>query len=153
MLPDKARRMVRHAISTGLLRRPDICEMCGGSPGQARDGRPMIHGHHYLGYDNPLSVQWLCVPCHRSVTPLPPPEKMWVVANKHLLRGEGNHNAKLSEQDVRAIIEQLSKGVLGKTLAREYGVSPKNISEIKLGTAWKHLDEFRALITGAHHAD
>lgn len=25
-----------------------------------------VQAHHYLGYDSPLEVKWLCPPCHRT---------------------------------------------------------------------------------------
>lgn len=54
----KARNMVSNAIRDGRLIRPSRCEHCGS------DQR--LHGHHY-DYDKPLSVIWLCVPCHKQV--------------------------------------------------------------------------------------
>jgi hypothetical protein len=57
--PDKrkAGRLVRHALSIGFLIKPTKCEGCG------VEGKK-LDGHHYAGYENPLTVKWLCRPCH-----------------------------------------------------------------------------------------
>ena len=54
----KARRALRQAIVSGKIHKPEGCERCGVL------GR--IEGHHFMGYDKPLDVQWLCAPCHRK---------------------------------------------------------------------------------------
>jgi len=60
--PEKAaaHRMVRSAVKSGFLCRPDVCQECG-------DGG-VIHGHHE-DYSKPLDVDWLCVPCHHKRHP------------------------------------------------------------------------------------
>lgn len=58
---DKARRSYRYAIETGVLVRPDTCEMCGEKPKVGK-----IQGHHE-DYSKPLEVKWLCVRCHGFV--------------------------------------------------------------------------------------
>lgn len=52
-----AHRIVDNALKTGLLARPDACQECGRSR--------RVYGHHHLGYEHPLKVQWLCMSCHR----------------------------------------------------------------------------------------
>lgn len=54
----KARTMVSNALRSGKLEKPDRCQNCG-------DKSP-LHGHH-PDYSKPLSVVWLCVPCHRQI--------------------------------------------------------------------------------------
>ena len=50
-----AHTAVGNAVRDGKLLRPKLCETCG----QERD----LQGHHH-DYAKPLSVHWLCVPCH-----------------------------------------------------------------------------------------
>jgi hypothetical protein len=53
--------------------------------------------------------------------------------------GSTNHNAKLTDKQVREIKTLLSlNATLGK-LAKVYGVHPKVIWKIKKGQAWKHI--------------
>lgn len=67
---ERGRRLVRDALKRGDIQRPNQCSKCGIDPGQARDGRSKIHGHHH-DYDKPLDVEWLCAKCHRTDTPHP----------------------------------------------------------------------------------
>lgn len=53
-----AQRVVAQAVLSGRLARPTWCEDC------SRACRP--HGHHD-DYSKPLSVRWLCGPCHRAI--------------------------------------------------------------------------------------
>lgn len=55
---ERARQAVSHAIRSGRLIRPTTCQDCGQS-------HPRIEGHHH-DYTEPLSVIWLCHPCHVS---------------------------------------------------------------------------------------
>jgi hypothetical protein len=57
--PEKqsARHAVFFAVRDGKLIRPTVCPRCGKSNVQ-------IDAHHYLGYDHPLDVIWLCHACH-----------------------------------------------------------------------------------------
>jgi hypothetical protein len=54
-----ARRILRLAISAGLVEKPEHCEGCGKKCPARR-----LHGHHHDGYERPLDVQWLCSVCH-----------------------------------------------------------------------------------------
>lgn len=56
-LSARARYLVAYAVNTGKLVRPDSCERC-------NDTGRAIHAHH-ADYASPLTVEWLCVPCHR----------------------------------------------------------------------------------------
>lgn len=54
----KARQKLSNAIRSKKVVRGVRCEHCGvDAP---------LHGHHH-DYDKPLSVIWLCVPCHRQI--------------------------------------------------------------------------------------
>ena len=52
----RAQRAVAYAIETGRLIRPAVCECCGSVT-------PVEAAHE--DYDEPLSIRWLCIPCHR----------------------------------------------------------------------------------------
>lgn len=55
----KARSVISNAVRTGKILKPRVCDWCGGSEGR-------IEAHHWLGYDKPLDVIWLCRPCHEG---------------------------------------------------------------------------------------
>lgn len=129
----KSYRAVRTAISSGLLKRPSVCELCGNKPKPAIDGRSTIHAHHD-DYSKPLSVKWLCVKCHREETPIPPVERNGGVISPCL--GEANGYSKLTSRDVLAIrASQLTSRELGKI----YGVDRTTISRAKRGHYWGHI--------------
>lgn len=48
-------------------------------------------------------------------------------------------NATLSPADVAIIKSKLARGTKGASLAREYGVRPQVISDIKVGRKWSHI--------------
>ena len=54
----KARCTLYRAVKNGRIDKPTICSEC------LCTGR--IEGHHYMGYDNPLTVVWLCPQCHHN---------------------------------------------------------------------------------------
>ncbi len=66
--PEKttAKRLLMAAIERGDVLRPDRCGRCQEFPRPRSDGRSGIHGHHFMGYDHPLRVMWLCVLCHST---------------------------------------------------------------------------------------
>lgn len=56
----KARDLVNKAVKSGKLLRSKSCSNCG------KIGE-RIEGHHHKGYENALSVLWLCVNCHKAL--------------------------------------------------------------------------------------
>jgi hypothetical protein len=56
-----AYRVVEEAIRAGVLVRPDVCHGCGCGNDEHR-----IEAHHH-DYSKPLTVLWLCTPCHRRL--------------------------------------------------------------------------------------
>ena len=66
-------------------------------------------------------------------------------ADKHrhgtALIGERNHLSKLTGQDVLDIKTMHSAGVTGRNIAKAFGVTPANISQILLGRTWRQERE------------
>lgn len=62
---------------------------------------------------------------------------------EHRQQGEHNDNAKLTEADVRAIIEELKKlpRRSQQSIAQQFGIGQAQVSRIMLRTQWKHLWE------------
>jgi hypothetical protein len=56
-------RLVDAAVAAGVITVPSYCSVCGQKMLELADGRSGLHAHHF-DYDNPLSVVWVCVPCH-----------------------------------------------------------------------------------------
>ena len=61
--------MVKTAIASGTLARPDACESCGRVP--KRSDRHGLDAHH-VTYSRPLDILWLCTSCHQRAHPRPP---------------------------------------------------------------------------------
>lgn len=61
---NRAYRVLRTAIESGAVVKPNSCGKCG-TAAKRQDGASAIQGHHD-DYSKPLSVKWLCPPCHRS---------------------------------------------------------------------------------------
>lgn len=59
---DRSQNTLEKAIKKGIVERKTHCEECGASP-VFRDGRSGVQAHH-PDYNEPLSVMWLCQPCH-----------------------------------------------------------------------------------------
>lgn len=122
----RAYRIVRTALKQGNLKRASFCARCGKPDVPASDGRSTIHAHHFNGYDNPLSVEWLCAKCHRDETPLP--ETMGAPNF-----GEKNGSSKLTAEQVE-IIRKSPDGC--RKLGRRFGINKMQIQRIRNGTAW-----------------
>jgi hypothetical protein len=54
----KAHQKIKYAVKIGKIQRPNECSCC--------HGKGKIEGHHYIGYDHPLDVIWLCSKCHKK---------------------------------------------------------------------------------------
>lgn len=63
----KARDKLNKLKAKGFIVAPSRCSSCGHRPRYGRDGRKLLHGHHYKGYSNPLKVAWLCIDCHAKM--------------------------------------------------------------------------------------
>jgi DNA invertase Pin-like site-specific DNA recombinase len=57
------------------------------------------------------------------------------------LRGAGNPNNRLAEDDVRAIRQRHAAGESQRSIARAYGLHPSSINRIFNGTAWAWLGD------------
>ncbi len=117
---------VRAARRKGLLVQAKRCDRCHYKPGLGTDGRSLLHAHH-ADYDKPLSVEWLCPPCHRKETRLP--------------LGERNGNAKLRRSLVKAAILLCREGFAIVDIATFYGMSRQGLSHAVGGRTWKRLAE------------
>lgn len=53
--------------------------------------------------------------------------------------GENHSSSKLTELQVKQILQKLENGIQQKIIAKEYGVCPTAISRIKIGKSWKHV--------------
>lgn len=65
-------------------------------------------------------------------------------AADRVAKGRGNHgsrngNAKLTEDDIRAIRVRRAAGERGIDLAAEYGISAQNVSNVVAGRTWGHV--------------
>lgn len=59
----RAKEIMNEAVAAGRINRLTSCEECGLSPAPKRNGASRIQAHH-SDYSAPLSVFWLCEPCH-----------------------------------------------------------------------------------------
>ena len=56
-----------------------------------------------------------------------------------LLKGEQNPQSKVTEAMVLAIRAAAAQGTSGRALARQFGISPSQVSNILLGRQWRHV--------------
>jgi hypothetical protein len=61
------------------------------------------------------------------------------VNRKRFAIGERHPHAKLTDDKVREIKKLLAGGVSGLSIAKQFSVSGRSISDIKLNRSWKHL--------------
>ncbi|HSV90916.1 MAG TPA: HNH endonuclease [Nitrospiraceae bacterium] len=54
--------------------------------------------------------------------------------------GEQHFRAILTERDIRRIRKQIARGIQSTLIAKEYGISPQTVADIKFGRSWSHLD-------------
>jgi hypothetical protein len=55
------------------------------------------------------------------------------------IHGESHHSAKLTRQDVEAILRDLAAGKSQQAIANVYGCNQMNVSKIKRGLIWKDV--------------
>lgn len=125
----RARAAVKRAIDTGRLVRPSSCSRCGAAERFGLDGRSLIHGHHYLGYDHPLDVEWLCIDCHFIDDPRP--------------QREENGRAKIGIEAAREIRRRHNPGWhrhrggnSARALAKEFGIDDRTVRRILKNEIW-----------------
>jgi len=105
-------------------------------------GRPLRSGEWAL---HTCDVPRCCNPRHLYVgTPLDNTRDMHARGRYQHQGAPGtrNHNARLSDEDVRAILDVLASNPPRGTqarLAREYGVNPSVIMRIRRGDIWRHV--------------
>src|SRR5512139_1992098 len=122
--------VVRRAIASGALVRPDQCQRCGDKPPLNKAGVSQIHAHHE-DHTKPLEVEWLCVACHRIITPWPskPSGKAF---------GVTNGAAKLTETKVR-FIRMKAKKLSSRKIAALIGVDPRTVQRVVTGERWPRV--------------
>lgn len=85
----RAHGQVRALINRGGVIRPNECELCGYKcPGSPRYWSYHIIAHHYLGYDHPLDVWFICHRCNRSL--------------------RGRHDGSLTKEEARLFVASFS---------------------------------------------
>lgn len=62
-LENKARQLVRQALKTGKLIRPEACEECGEMFNSL--GEPLVIEGHHEDHSCPYLLYWLCEKCHK----------------------------------------------------------------------------------------
>jgi hypothetical protein len=60
---EKARGIICGAIKKGKIIVPKICEICRKKPKPFKTNRRPLRADHYMGYDHPLIVRFICVDC------------------------------------------------------------------------------------------
>jgi hypothetical protein len=73
-----------------------------------------------------------------------PPESLKGPNSPNPVRGSANHFAKLDERTVslikRALVQAGGERGSGSRIAAEYGTSKYNVSLIKSGVTWRHVE-------------
>lgn len=105
-----------------------ICERLYGPPTEERPQAAHSCGCGHLGCVNPRHLRWASIKENHA-------DK---IGHGTAPRGENNYNSKLTEEDVRVI--RSSKGVSQRELARRFGVSFSQISDIIARKRWGWLD-------------
>ena len=121
-IAERAYGTVRDAIIRGTVAPAKCCERCGTSDRPCSDGRRYIQAHHHAGYENALTVQWLCPKCHRKETPLP--------------SGERNGAAKLNPFLVGEAVRMHAEGAQFTAIAKLLGVDRTTIARAVKGKSW-----------------
>lgn len=105
-----------------------MCEKVYGPPPSPEHQAAHSCGNGHLGCMNRAHLRWdTCAGNHADK----------LVHDTHM-RGERNHQTKLSESDVRAI-RRASSAIPYSVLAETYGVSTGQICRIRSGERWSHL--------------
>jgi len=129
LIRDRARAAVKRALARGQITRPSSCPRCNSPERFGNDGRSLMHAHHFLGYNHPLEIEWLCITCH-------------FIEDKRPAK-ELNGMAKLDCGIVQQIRKRYQPGKnryynhdSAKSLAREFGVSDRTVGRIIRNEIW-----------------
>lgn len=114
----KAKYDVRDAIRYGRMVVPVVCSKCSSNPGKGVDGQRLLQAHH-KDHAKTLEVEWLCVKCHREITPTP--------------KGERNCNAFLSDKQVEELKAYYKVVKSCRKTGRKFGINATNVSRIVTG--------------------
>jgi hypothetical protein len=106
-----------------------MCELAHGAPPE-----PGMHAAHFCGVRdcvNPRHLRWATVKENHA-------DK--ITHGTHN-RGSQHYSAKLTEEQVTAILPRLRRGESQSRIATEVGVSRGTIKAIARGKTWKHITE------------
>ena len=105
-----------------------MCLLAHGEPPENSYHAAHSCGNGHLGCMNPKHLTWKT----------PKDNERDKIKHGTLRKGESINTCKLSEFDVLEIREKIGT-IAGKELAKQYGVSPTVISNIKVGNSWAWL--------------
>ena len=121
----RAHEIVAKAVRDGFLTKPKKCECCP-TVGEK------LHAHH-ADYSKPLSVIWLCNPCHSKL------HGVKKSVNKNYASGERHGSAKLNAEQVAEIRLRATYGETLRGLGKAFGVSGTLIHFICKGKIWANV--------------
>ena len=127
----RAHQKVKYAVEKGRLIVPEVCSECDQHAGYAKDGRRLLQAHHD-DYSKPLDVRWLCIPCHRAITPV----------NPH--RGSSAVTAEIMEEDAIYIRSSCRSHI---ELSEMFGVDHSAIRQVRRGATWAHVPTYENLLS------
>jgi hypothetical protein len=108
-----------------------VCEEIHGPPPSAKHCAAHTCGNGRGACVNPRHLRWAT----------PTENQADRIKHGTDLRGAKNHNTKLTEKDVRAIMASLESGKLARDIAPEYGVTREAVNSIRFGRSWAWVTE------------
>lgn len=106
-----------------------MCYLAHGEPPSPKHHASHTCGKGHEGCVNPRHLVWKT----------PKQNEADKIAHGTIRRGSDINTSKLSERDVRRIRDEIAMGRKGIDIAREFGVTPAMVSNIKAGKAWAWL--------------
>ena len=96
-----------------------VCEAFHGAPS---DGQQVDHIDHCRNNNRPENLRWV--------------SKAENLAHRRPKRGVDNINAKITEDDVRAIRASTERR---EVIGAMFGLNPRHVTDIRNGTCWSHV--------------
>lgn len=113
-----ARQVVYHALKAGVITKAKHCECCG------KDGC-VLQAHHD-SYEDPLSITWLCISCHKQ-------------ADRKRQRKSGESPANGRKLTDEQVVRIRTSDKTNRELAAIYGISSCSVSKIKNYLTYKDV--------------